>query len=84
MSIIKKPPATMTREFHLQEPASQTLDNYARFIGSTPDRVIASALGFLLWKGLDFKRWQKEQRETSQPTQSTELKILHIFANPIR
>ncbi len=36
MSIIKKPPSTMTREFHLQEPASQTFDNYARFIGRTP------------------------------------------------
>jgi len=84
MSIIKKPAETVTREFHLEEPVSQTFDNSARFIGITPDHVITLALRFVFWKDLDFKRWQKEQRETSQPTQSTELKILHIIANPIR
>jgi len=74
MSIIKKPPETVTREFRLEEPVSLTLDNYAKFIGSTPDHVIASALRFVFWKDLDFKRWQKEQRKASQPAQSTEVK----------
>jgi nucleoid-associated protein YgaU len=62
----------------------QILDNYARFIGSTLDHVIASALRFVFWKDLDLKRWQKEQRKTSQPAQSTELKTPYIIANPIR
>lgn len=84
MSIIKKPPETVAWEFRLEEPVSQTLDNYARFIGSTPDHVIASALRFVFWKDLDFKRWQKEQRKTSQPAQSAELKTPYVIANPIR
>ena len=74
MPIIKKPPETVSREFRLEEPVSVTLDNYAKFIGSTPDHVIASAIRFLFWKDLDFKRWQKEQRKPSHPTPSTEVK----------
>ncbi|MHB8486477.1 MAG: hypothetical protein ACYDCM_12235 [Candidatus Acidiferrales bacterium] len=74
MPIIKKPPETVSREFRLEEPVSLTLDHYAKFIGSTPDHVIASALRFVFWKDLDFKRWQKEQRKPAHPTPSTEVK----------
>ena len=36
MSIIKKAPAIKTREVHLEEPVNELLEDYARFIESTP------------------------------------------------
>ena len=74
MPIIKKPSEVVSREFRLEEPVSLTLDHYAKFIGSTPDHVIASALRFVFWKDLDFKRWQKEQRKLSHQAPSTQVK----------
>ncbi|HEX5422421.1 MAG TPA: hypothetical protein VFW94_02645 [Candidatus Acidoferrales bacterium] len=62
MSFIKKPPETVTREFQLEEPLAQTLDSYSKFIGSTPDHVVASALRFVFWKDKEFDRLQKEQK----------------------
>ncbi len=72
MSFIKKPAEMVTREFRLEEPLAETLDSYAKFIGSTPDHVVASALRFVFWKDKEFDRLQKEQRKarkTSQPAQ---------------
>ena len=36
MSIIKKAPAIKTREVHLEEPVNELLEDYARFIESSP------------------------------------------------
>ena len=48
MPSIKKPAEMVTREFQLEESFAQTLDSYAaKFIGSTPDHVVASALRFV-------------------------------------
>ena len=44
MSIIKKAPAILTREFRLEEPVSLLLDDYAQFIESSADHVINSAI----------------------------------------
>src|SRR5437868_4215725 len=43
MSIIKKAPAILTREFRLEEPVSLLLDDYAQFIESSADHVLNSA-----------------------------------------
>ena len=74
MPFIKRPPETVTREFQLEEPIAQTLDNYAQFIGSTPDHIVASALRFVFWKDKEFDRLQKEQKKARRLTQSTEVK----------
>ena len=74
MTFIKKPPETITREFQLEEPLAQTLDGYARFIGSTPDHVVASALRFVFWKDKDFDRLQKEQKKARKTAQPSEVK----------
>jgi len=74
MSFIKKPPETVTREFQLEEPLAQTLDSYAKFIGSTPDHVVASALRFVFWKDKDFDRLQKEEKKTRRTAQTDEVK----------
>ena len=74
MSFIKKPPETVTREFQLEEPLVQTLDSYAKFIGSTPDHVVASALRFVFWKDKDFDRLQKEEKKARRTAQTVEVK----------
>lgn len=74
MSFIKKPFETITREFQLDEPLAQTLDSYAKFIGSTPDHVVASALRFVFWKDKEFDRLQKEQKKACKTGQPAEVK----------
>lgn len=74
MSFIKKPPETVTRQFQLEEPLAQTLDSYAKFIDSTPDHVVASALRFVFWKDKDFDRLQKEEKRARRTAQTAEVK----------
>ena len=74
MSFIKRPPEKITREFQLEEPLAQTLDTYAKFIDSTPDHVVASALRFVFWKDKDFDRLQKEQRKARQTNEPGQVK----------
>jgi hypothetical protein len=66
MSIIKKAPAIMNREVKLEEPVNQLLEDYARFIESSPDHVINSALKKVLWRDQDYRKW-REARRTAQP-----------------
>src|SRR5271170_7995286 len=66
MSIIKKAPTIMTREVKLEEPVNQLLEDYARFIESSPDHVMNSALKKVLWRDQDYRKW-REARRTAQP-----------------
>jgi hypothetical protein len=74
MSFIKKPPEMVRRDFQLEEPLAHTLDSYAKFIGSTPDHVVASALRFVFWKDKEFDRLQKEQRRLRKSAPPAEVK----------
>lgn len=74
VSFIKRPPEKITREFQLEEPLAQTLDTYAKFIDSTPDHVVASALRFVFWKDKEFDRLQKEQRKARQTNEPGQVK----------
>ena len=76
MSFIKRPPEKITREFQLEEPLAQTINSYAKFIGSTPDHVVASALRFVFWKDKEFDRLQKEQRKARKANDPAEVKKL--------
>jgi len=62
MSIIKKAPAILTREFRLEEPVSQLLDDYAQFIESSADHVINSAIKKTLWRDQDYRKWRAHKR----------------------
>ena len=65
MSIIKKAPAILTREFRLEEPVSVLLDDYAQFIESSPDHVLNSAIKKTLWRDQDYRKW-REQRKSAE------------------
>ena len=65
MSIIHRPPEMVKRQYELQEPVALAIEKYATFIASTPDHVVNSALKMLLWKDPEFRRWRKQQQETT-------------------
>ena len=59
MPIIKKAPAILTREVHMEEPVSALLDDYAQFIESSPDHVLNSVLKKTLWRDQDYRKWRE-------------------------
>jgi hypothetical protein len=62
MSIIKKAPAFLTREFRIEEPVSVLLDDYAQFIESSPDHVINAAIKKTLWRDEDYRKWREQRK----------------------
>ena len=40
MAIIKKPPESVTRSLSLEQPVSDLLDDYCRFVDCTADHVV--------------------------------------------
>jgi len=62
MSVIKKAPSILTREFRLEEPVSLLLDDYAQFIESSPDHVLNSAIKKTLWRDQEYRKWREQKR----------------------
>ena len=62
MSVIKKAPAILTREFRLEEPVSHLLDDYAQFIESSADHVLNSAIKKTLWRDQEYRKWREQKR----------------------
>jgi len=62
MSIINKAPAILVREFHLEEPVSQLIDDYAQFIESSADHVVNTAIKKTLWRDQDYRKWREQKR----------------------
>lgn len=72
MSIIKKAPAIKTREVLLEEPVNELLEDYARFIESSPDHVLNAALKKVLWRDQDYRKWRDQRRNGPEKAQSTD------------
>ena len=62
MPLIKKAPAIVTLEVKVEEPVKQLLEDYARFIESSPDHVVNSVLKKNLWRDQDYRRWREQHR----------------------
>ena len=65
MPLIKKQPAIVTREFRIEGPVSELIEDYAKFIDSSIDHVVNSVLK-KLWRDQDYRKW-REARRTAQP-----------------
>jgi hypothetical protein len=64
MPIVRKPPEITSREVRLEQPVNELLEDYARFIESSPDHVINAVLKKVLWRDLDYRKWRAERRAT--------------------
>jgi hypothetical protein len=62
MPIVKKAPEVMAREIRLEQPVNELLEDYARFIESSPDHVVNAVLKKVLWRDLDYRKWRGERR----------------------
>jgi hypothetical protein len=62
MPIVKKAPEVMAREIRLEQPVNELLEDYARFIESSPDHVINAVLKKVLWRDIDYRKWRGERR----------------------
>ena len=65
MPLIKKAPAIVPLKVQIEEPVRQLLEDYARFIDSTPDHVVSTVLKRTLWRDQDYRKWRDEQRGKS-------------------
>jgi predicted transcriptional regulator len=64
MAIIKAPPKqpkSVTVQARVEESVKERLDQYAKFIDSTPSYVITEALKVLFKRDDEFKIWQGQQ-----------------------
>lgn len=64
MAIIKAPPKqpkAVTIQARVEESVKTQLDQYARFIDSTPSYVITEALKVLFKRDDEFKNWVGQQ-----------------------
>ena len=65
MAMIKKPPETVERHIRLEEPVSQLLDDYSRFVDCTPDYVANFALRKMLARDPEYRKWKASQPAAS-------------------
>jgi hypothetical protein len=63
--MINKAPAIVTLEVQIEEPVKQLLEDYARFIESTPDHVVNSVIKKNLWRDQDYRKWREQRRAQS-------------------
>jgi len=68
MPLIKKAPAIVTLEVRVEEPVKQLLEDYARFIDSSPDHVVNSVIKKNLWRDQEYRKWREQHRTQSPET----------------
>ncbi len=66
MPLIKKAPALVSIEVKIEEPVKVLLEDYARFIESTPDHVVNIVIKKNLWRDQDYRKWREQQRTKAQ------------------
>lgn len=66
MAYIKKPPELVSRSIKLEQPVSELLDDYSRFVECTPDHVANYVLKKLLWRDPEYRKWRADHRSPAQ------------------
>ncbi len=71
MPLIKKAPAIVTLEVKVEEPVKQLLEDYARFIESSPDHVVNSVIKKNLWRDQEYRKWRDQRRAQAPDAQKS-------------
>jgi hypothetical protein len=61
MPIVKKQAVIVPREIRIESSVGELLDDYAKFIDSSPDHVVNSVLK-KLWRDPEYRKWRDERR----------------------
>jgi hypothetical protein len=64
MAIIKRPPESVTRSLSLEQPVSDLLDEYCRFVDCTSDYVVNFALKKMLSRDPEYRKWKASKNGT--------------------
>ena len=64
MPYIKKPPEVVSLTLKLEQPVSELLDDYSRFVECSPDHVANFVLKKLLWRDPEYRTWRSEKKAT--------------------
>jgi hypothetical protein len=72
MALVKKPPESVSRTFKLDQPVSELLDEYCRFVECTPDYVTNFTLRKTLARDPDFKKWITSRNEADKAAPGTQ------------
>ena len=70
MPYIKKPSEVVSRTLKLEQPVSELLDDYSRFVECSPDYVTNFVLKKLLWRGPEYRKWRSGKKTTQTKTTS--------------
>jgi hypothetical protein len=62
MAFIKKEHNVVPREFRLEGPVSELVDDYAKFIESSVDHIVNAALK-KLWRDQEYRKWREQRRK---------------------
>jgi hypothetical protein len=71
MALVKKPPETVSRTVKLDQPVSELLDEYCRFVDCTADYVTNFTLRKTLARDPDFKKWKASRNSAGNGASST-------------
>jgi hypothetical protein len=58
MPLVKRPPETVSRTMKLDQPVSELLDEYCRFVDCTADYVTNFTLRKTLARDPEFRKWK--------------------------
>ena len=75
MPLIKKQAVIVPREIRIEVSVGELLDDYARFIDSSPDHVVNSVLK-KLWRDSEYRKWRDECRNAQYANQRSDAKEL--------
>jgi len=73
MPLIKKQAVIVPREIRIEASVGELLDDYARFIDSSPDHVVNSVLK-KLWRDPEYRKWRDERRNAQHATPPADAK----------
>ena len=68
MPYIKRPPEVVSRTLKLEQPVSELLDDYCRFVECSPDHETNFVLKKLLWRDPEYRKWRSEKKATQTRT----------------
>jgi hypothetical protein len=65
MALVKKPPESVSRTLKLEQPVSELLDDYCRFVDCSPDYVTNFTLRRTLARDPEYKKWKATRYEAA-------------------